>query len=51
MYIMTQITDGEDLLFLAKLAQRDGWSKTKFATFAGIHPTAAGYLYDTEAIA
>jgi hypothetical protein len=46
--IMTQRYDGEDLQFLAKCAKRDGWSRTRFATWAGISPYGAGLLYDTE---
>jgi hypothetical protein len=43
-----QITDGENLMILAKIAQKEGWSKTKFATFAGISPYGAGLLYDSD---
>lgn len=44
--IMTQILDGDELRWLAKKAQKEGMSRTKFATLVGIHPRAAGYLYD-----
>lgn len=45
---MTQILDGDDLAYLAKMAKAEGWSRTKFATQMGIHYLTAKYVWPSD---
>ena len=47
MYIMTQLYEGDTLLAMAALAKKEGWSKTRFATFAGIRNS--NYCWPSDA--